>query len=60
MLDTFRDLHPDNVLLDEDGHVLLTYFGAREDVESQLHDQAIENFYCAPGKRLCILLSKIW
>ena len=44
-----RDLHPKNVLLDEEGHVLLTYFGSWEETEHVPDEGAVNHFYCAPG-----------
>lgn len=44
-----RDLHPKNVLLDEEGHVLLTYFGSWEETEHVPDEEAVNHFYCAPG-----------
>ena len=44
-----RDLHPKNVLLDEEGHILLTYFGSWEETEHIPDETAMNNFYCAPG-----------
>lgn len=43
-----RDLHPKNVLLDEEGHVLLTYFGSWEETEHIPDEDAMNHFYCAP------------
>ena len=44
-----RDLHPKNVLLDEEGHILLTYFGSWEETEHIPDEEAMNHFYCAPG-----------
>ncbi|KAJ7345004.1 hypothetical protein JRQ81_000954 [Phrynocephalus forsythii] len=43
-----QDLNPQNVLLDDDGHICLTYFGQWSEVEPQYCSQALEDFYCAP------------
>lgn len=43
-----KDLHPKNVLLDEEGHVLLTYFGSWEETEHIPDEEAMNHFYCAP------------
>ena len=45
-----RDLNPKNVLLDEEGHVLLTYFGSWEETEHIPDEEAMNYFYCAPGR----------
>lgn len=45
-----RDLNPKNVLLDEEGHVLLTYFGSWEETEHIPDEEAMNHFYCAPGR----------
>ena len=45
-----RDLHPGNVLLDDEGHVLLTYFGLWEETAHVPAETAIDHLYCAPGK----------
>jgi protein kinase A len=44
----FRDLQPDNVLLGEKGHLLLTYVCRWADVDSQVSAEAIERLYAAP------------
>jgi len=46
-----RDLHPKNVLLDEEGHILLTYFGSWEETEHIPDEEAMNHFYCAPGNK---------
>ncbi|XP_004681746.1 PREDICTED: ribosomal protein S6 kinase-like 1 isoform X2 [Condylura cristata] len=43
-----RDLNPRNLLLDQAGHVRLTYFGQWSEVEPQCCGQALDNLYCAP------------
>ncbi|KAL9954054.1 hypothetical protein ACROYT_G041545 [Oculina patagonica] len=43
-----RDLNPKNVLLDEEGHILLTYFGSWEETEHIPDEAAMNHFYCAP------------
>lgn len=43
-----RDLHPKNVLLDEEGHILLTYFGSWEETDHIPDKTAMNHFYCAP------------
>ncbi|XP_068433225.1 ribosomal protein S6 kinase delta-1 [Clinocottus analis] len=43
-----RDLNPNNILLDHQGHVQLTYFCSWNDVEESCDKEAIANMYCAP------------
>ncbi|KAM9354159.1 ribosomal protein S6 kinase delta-1 isoform 2-T2 [Pholidichthys leucotaenia] len=43
-----RDLNPNNILLDHQGHVQLTYFCSWCDVEECCDKEAIANMYCAP------------
>ncbi|XP_054474639.1 ribosomal protein S6 kinase delta-1 [Anoplopoma fimbria] len=43
-----RDLNPDNILLDHQGHIQLTYFCSWNDVEESCDKEAIANMYCAP------------
>uniref|UniRef100_A0A8C3YSW8 non-specific serine/threonine protein kinase n=1 Tax=Catagonus wagneri TaxID=51154 RepID=A0A8C3YSW8_9CETA len=43
-----RDLNPRNLLLDQAGHVRLTYFGQWSEVEPQCCREASDNLYCAP------------
>ncbi|XP_022103150.1 ribosomal protein S6 kinase delta-1-like isoform X2 [Acanthaster planci] len=43
-----QDLHPDNILLAEGGHIRLTYFSQWQYVESSLSAHAKEHFYTAP------------
>lgn len=43
-----RDLNPNNILLDHQGHVQLTYFCSWSDVEESYDKEAISNMYCAP------------
>jgi len=43
-------LNPKNVLLDGEGHVLLTYFGSWEATEHVPDEEAMNHFYCAPGR----------
>ncbi|XP_048455873.1 uncharacterized protein rps6kl1 isoform X1 [Rhincodon typus] len=42
------DLNPRNILVDNAGHVCLTYFGQWSEVEVQCSTKAIEDMYCAP------------
>ncbi|XP_061609393.1 ribosomal protein S6 kinase delta-1 isoform X3 [Phyllopteryx taeniolatus] len=43
-----RDLNPNNILLDRQGHVHLTYFCSWSDVEESCDEEASANMYCAP------------
>ncbi|XP_069014372.1 ribosomal protein S6 kinase delta-1 [Embiotoca jacksoni] len=43
-----RDLNPNNILLDHQGHVQFTYFCCWCDVEESCDKEAITNMYCAP------------
>ncbi|XP_055216938.1 ribosomal protein S6 kinase-like 1 isoform X9 [Gorilla gorilla gorilla] len=43
-----RDLHPGNLLLDQAGHIRLTYFGEWSEVEPQCCGEAVDNLYSAP------------
>ncbi|XP_077408059.1 ribosomal protein S6 kinase delta-1 isoform X2 [Vanacampus margaritifer] len=43
-----RDLNPNNILLDRQGHVQLTYFCSWTDVEESCDKEASANMYCAP------------
>ncbi|XP_060685371.1 ribosomal protein S6 kinase-like 1 isoform X2 [Hemiscyllium ocellatum] len=42
------DLNPRNILVDNAGHICLTYFGQWSEVEVQCSAKAIEDMYCAP------------
>ncbi|XP_041070437.1 ribosomal protein S6 kinase-like 1 isoform X1 [Carcharodon carcharias] len=42
------DLNPRNILVDNAGHVCLTYFGQWSEVEVQCSTKAVEDMYCAP------------
>ncbi|GCB62137.1 ribosomal protein S6 kinase-like 1 isoform X1 [Scyliorhinus torazame] len=42
------DLNPRNILVDNAGHICLTYFGQWSEVEVQCSTKAIEDMYCAP------------
>ncbi|XP_037688210.1 ribosomal protein S6 kinase-like 1 isoform X3 [Choloepus didactylus] len=43
-----RDLNPRNLLLDQTGHIRLTYFGQWSEVEPQFCREAVDNLYSAP------------
>ncbi|XP_068199080.1 ribosomal protein S6 kinase delta-1 [Antennarius striatus] len=43
-----RDLNPNNILLDHQGHVQLTYFSSWSDVEESCDKEAVANMYCGP------------
>ncbi|GLH16575.1 Protein kinase C, eye isozyme, partial [Gryllus bimaculatus] len=44
----FRDLHPDNILLAEGGHVLLSFTCSWPAVDTVVNREAVENLYAAP------------
>ena len=52
----FRDLRPDNILLGERGHILLSYFSQWTCVDQEVNAQAVKNLYVAPGKILLFVL----
>ncbi|XP_056150430.1 ribosomal protein S6 kinase delta-1 [Lampris incognitus] len=43
-----RDLNPSNILLNHQGHILLTYFCSWSEVEDSYDKEAVANMYCAP------------
>ncbi|XP_010643814.1 ribosomal protein S6 kinase-like 1 isoform X2 [Fukomys damarensis] len=43
-----RDLNPRNLLLDQAGHIRLTYFGQWSEVEPQCCREAVDRLYSAP------------
>ncbi|XP_069464650.1 ribosomal protein S6 kinase delta-1 isoform X2 [Ambystoma mexicanum] len=43
-----RDLNPNNILLNDRGHIQLTYFSRWSDVEDAWDKDAMERMYCAP------------
>ncbi|XP_053565160.1 ribosomal protein S6 kinase delta-1-like [Bombina bombina] len=43
-----RNLNPNNILLNERGHIQLTYFSRWSEVEDSCDSDAIERMYCAP------------
>ncbi|KAG8443749.1 hypothetical protein GDO86_009068 [Hymenochirus boettgeri] len=43
-----RDLNPNNILLNDRGHIQLTYFSRWTEVEESCDSDAIEKMYCAP------------
>ncbi|XP_060102892.1 ribosomal protein S6 kinase delta-1 isoform X2 [Heteronotia binoei] len=43
-----RDLNPNNILLNDRGHIQLTYFSRWSEVEDSCDNDAIEKMYCAP------------
>ncbi|KAM9564752.1 ribosomal protein S6 kinase delta-1 isoform 5-T6 [Guaruba guarouba] len=43
-----RDLNPNNILLNDRGHIQLTYFSRWREVEDSCDNHAIERMYCAP------------
>ncbi len=48
----FRDLRPDNILLGERGHILLTYFSCWCCVDEPINQYSVDNLYAAPGKQI--------
>ncbi|KAM5163392.1 ribosomal protein S6 kinase delta-1 [Mantella aurantiaca] len=43
-----RDLNPNNILLNDRGHIQLTYFSRWMEVEDSCDSEAMERMYCAP------------
>lgn len=43
-----RDLNPQNLLLDQAGHIQLTYFGQWSEVEPKCSQEAVDCLYSAP------------
>ncbi|KAJ8270507.1 hypothetical protein GJAV_G00115700 [Gymnothorax javanicus] len=43
-----RDLNPNNILLDDRGHIQLTYFCSWSEVEDSCDREAIAGMFCAP------------
>uniref|UniRef100_A0A6I8NTP1 Ribosomal protein S6 kinase C1 n=1 Tax=Ornithorhynchus anatinus TaxID=9258 RepID=A0A6I8NTP1_ORNAN len=43
-----RDLNPNNILLNDRGHIQLTYFSRWSEVEDSCDSDAMERMYCAP------------
>ncbi|XP_054335213.1 ribosomal protein S6 kinase delta-1 isoform X1 [Pongo pygmaeus] len=43
-----RDLNPNNILLNDRGHIQLTYFSRWSEVEDSCDSDAVERMYCAP------------
>uniref|UniRef100_K9INQ8 Ribosomal protein S6 kinase delta-1 n=1 Tax=Desmodus rotundus TaxID=9430 RepID=K9INQ8_DESRO len=43
-----RDLNPNNILLNDRGHIQLTYFSRWSEVEDSCDSGAVERMYCAP------------
>ncbi|XP_039594029.1 ribosomal protein S6 kinase delta-1 [Polypterus senegalus] len=43
-----RDLNPNNILLNDRGHIQLTYFSRWSEVEDSCDSSAIDRMYCAP------------
>uniref|UniRef100_A0A8C8DQ62 Ribosomal protein S6 kinase polypeptide 1 n=1 Tax=Oryzias sinensis TaxID=183150 RepID=A0A8C8DQ62_9TELE len=43
-----KDLNPNNILLDHQGHVQLTYFCSWYDVEESCDKEAVASMFCAP------------
>uniref|UniRef100_A0A3P8X2Z8 Ribosomal protein S6 kinase polypeptide 1 n=1 Tax=Cynoglossus semilaevis TaxID=244447 RepID=A0A3P8X2Z8_CYNSE len=47
-----RDLNPNNILLNHQGHIQMTYFCSWSDVEESCDKDAMSNMYCAPAHTL--------
>ncbi|XP_030110822.1 ribosomal protein S6 kinase delta-1 isoform X6 [Mus musculus] len=43
-----RDLNPNNILLNDGGHIQLTYFSRWSEVEDSCDSDAVARMYCAP------------
>ncbi|XP_075060339.1 ribosomal protein S6 kinase delta-1 isoform X2 [Mixophyes fleayi] len=43
-----RDLNPNNILLNDRGHIQLTYFSRWTEVEDSCDSDAVERMFCAP------------
>ncbi|XP_071079890.1 ribosomal protein S6 kinase delta-1-like isoform X1 [Haliotis cracherodii] len=43
-----RDLRPDNVLLGDQGHILLSYFSQMSQIDKQVDPEAVDHLYVAP------------
>uniref|UniRef100_A0A8C3T335 non-specific serine/threonine protein kinase n=1 Tax=Chelydra serpentina TaxID=8475 RepID=A0A8C3T335_CHESE len=43
-----RDLNPNNILLNDRGHIQLTYFSRWSEVEDSCDNDSMERMYCAP------------
>uniref|UniRef100_UPI00398E6BDD ribosomal protein S6 kinase delta-1 isoform X2 n=1 Tax=Pristiophorus japonicus TaxID=55135 RepID=UPI00398E6BDD len=43
-----QDLNPNNILLNDKGHIQLTYFSRWSEVDDSYDSSAIEKMYCAP------------
>ncbi|XP_021053752.1 ribosomal protein S6 kinase delta-1 isoform X2 [Mus pahari] len=43
-----RDLNPNNILLNDGGHIQLTYFSRWSEVEDSCDSDAVAGMYCAP------------
>ena len=44
-----RDLKPNNLLLGDRGHVILTYFSQWNSVDQEIDQNARDHLYVAPG-----------
>ncbi|XP_068089051.1 ribosomal protein S6 kinase delta-1 isoform X2 [Hyperolius riggenbachi] len=53
-----RDLNPNNILLNDRGHIQLTYFSRWTEVEDSCDSEALERMYCAPGAHISYLSPK--
>lgn len=53
----YRDLKLENILIGDDGHIILTDFGLARQLEHQerLYDSAGTFIYMAPGSLVCVI-----
>ncbi|KAB0394099.1 hypothetical protein E2I00_002885 [Balaenoptera physalus] len=54
-----RDLNPNNILLNDRGHIQLTYFSRWSEVEDSCDSDAIERMYCAPEITILIVYQQV-
>ncbi|KAG9347232.1 hypothetical protein JZ751_004799, partial [Albula glossodonta] len=54
-----RDLNPNNILLNDRGHIQLTYFCSWSEVEDSCDREALAKMYCAPGQNSALCSSNV-